>query len=118
VSVALLWRRSSYLLSTLFSFGLLAAGLSVAPAAQPGGAPAEPTPDTGSVVRLSLNDALALFLKQNLSVLITKYGIDFSKGQQITAALFPNPVGSIGTLSSYTQGHTLSTGGQLFFQVQ
>ncbi|HJT20363.1 MAG TPA: TolC family protein [Nitrospira sp.] len=118
MSVALLWRRASYIGSILLSFSLLTAGLSVASAAQQAGASAEPVPDTGSVVRLSLNDALALFLKQNLSVLITKYGIDYSKGQQITAALFPNPVGSIGTLSSYTQGRTLSTGGQLFFQVQ
>lgn len=68
--------------------------------------------------RLSLNDALALFLQQNLDVLIAKYGIEYSKGQQITARLFPNPVMSIGTLSSYTQGRTLSTGGQLFFQAQ
>ena len=69
-------------------------------------------------IRLSLTDALALFLQQNLDVLIAKYGIEYSKGQQITAKLFPNPVASIGTLSSYTQGRTLSTGGQLFFQAQ
>ena len=76
----------------------------------------EPRPPTST--RLSLNDALALFLQQNLDVLIAKYGIEYSKGQQITARLFPNPVMSIGTLSSYTQGRTLSTGGQLFFQAQ
>jgi cobalt-zinc-cadmium efflux system outer membrane protein len=69
-------------------------------------------------IKLSLNDALALFLQQNLDVLIAKYGIEYSKGQEITAKLFPNPVLSIGTLSSYTQGRTLSTGGQLFFQAQ
>ena len=77
---------------------------------------AEPRATTSA--RLSLNDALALFLQQNLDVLIAKYGIEYSKGQQITARLFPNPVMSIGTLSSYTQGRTLSTGGQLFFQAQ
>ena len=77
-------------------------------------AESRPTPSA----RLSLNDALALFLQQNLDVLIAKYGIEYSKGQQITARLFPNPVMSIGTLSSYTQGRTLSTGGQLFFQAQ
>lgn len=76
----------------------------------------EPRPTPSA--RLSLNDALALFLQQNLDVLIAKYGIEYSKGQQITARLFPNPVMSIGTLSSYTQGRTLSTGGQLFFQAQ
>jgi outer membrane protein, heavy metal efflux system len=73
---------------------------------------------TPTSIRLSLNDALALFLQQNLDVLIAKYGIEYNKGQQITARLFPNPVASIGTLSSYTQGRTLSTGGQLFFQAQ
>jgi len=76
----------------------------------------EPRPTPSA--RLSLNDALALFLQQNLDVLIAKYGIEYSKGQQITARLFPNPVMSIGTLSSYTQGRTLSTGGQLYFQAQ
>ena len=68
-------------------------------------------------LRLSVNDALSLFVNQNLDVLIAKYGIEYSKGQQITAALFPNPVASIGTLSSYTQGRTLSNSGQLFSQV-
>ncbi len=71
-----------------------------------------------AAVRLSLNEALALFLKQNLDVLIAKYGIDYSKGQQITAALFPNPVASIGTLSSFTQGRTLNNSGYIMTQVQ
>jgi cobalt-zinc-cadmium efflux system outer membrane protein len=74
--------------------------------------------DHTAVIRLSLNDALALFLKQNLDVIIAKYGIEYSKGQQITAGLFPNPVASIGTLSSYTQGRTLSNSGQIFTQIQ
>lgn len=69
-------------------------------------------------IRLSLNEALAVFLQQNLDVLIAKYGIEYSKGQEITAKLFPNPVMSIGTLSSYTQGRTLATSGQLFIQAQ
>ncbi len=69
-------------------------------------------------LRLSANDALALFINQNLDVLIAKYGIEYSKGQEVTARLFPNPVVSVGTLSSYTQGHTLSNSGQLFFQAQ
>ena len=59
-------------------------------------------------LRLSLNDALGLFISQSLDVLIAKYGIEYSKGQQITAALFPNPVASIGAVSSFTQGRTLS----------
>ena len=69
-------------------------------------------------LRLSVNDALALFISQNLDVLIAKYGIEFSKGQQITAALFPNPVASIGTLSSFTQGRTSSNSGAVISQVQ
>ena len=80
-------------------------------------AAAKPAPAVPAF-RLSLDDAIAVFLRQNLDLLITKYGIEYAKGQQITARLFPNPVASIGTLSSYTQGHTLSNSGQLFTQVQ
>ena len=69
-------------------------------------------------LRLSLNDALGLFVSQNLDVLIAKYGIEYSKGQQITAALFPNPVASIGTVSSFTQGRTLSNSASLSGQIQ
>lgn len=70
------------------------------------------------VVRLTLNEALALFLRQNLDLLIAKYGIDYAMGQQITARLFPNPVLSVGTLSAYTQGQTAAKSGQVFTQVQ
>lgn len=69
-------------------------------------------------LRLSLTEALGLFLSQNLDVLVAKYGIEYAKGQQITARLFPNPVMSIGTLSAYTQGHTANNSGQLFMQAQ
>ncbi|TKB33829.1 MAG: TolC family protein [Nitrospira sp.] len=69
-------------------------------------------------LRLSVNDALALFINQNLDVLIAKYGIEYSKGQQITAGLFPNPVATIGTLSSFTQGRTSSSSGALSGQIQ
>lgn len=79
---------------------------------------AEERPSTSNAVRLSLNDALALFIKQNLDVLIAKYGIQYSKGQELTAALFPNPVATIGTVSSFTQGRTLSNSAGLFGQVQ
>ena len=68
-------------------------------------------------LRLSINDALALFIRQNLDVLIAKYGIEYTKGQEVTARLFPNPLLSVGTLSSYTQGRTLFNSGQLFTQV-
>jgi cobalt-zinc-cadmium efflux system outer membrane protein len=60
------------------------------------------------VLRLSLDDALALFLQQNLNLLKAKYGIDTAKAQEITAGLFPNPELSVSTLSAYTQGCTLS----------
>ena len=43
------------------------------------------------VMRLSLNDALALFLRQNLDVILAGFGIENVRGQQITARLFPNP---------------------------
>jgi cobalt-zinc-cadmium efflux system outer membrane protein len=68
-------------------------------------------------LRLSVTDALGLFVSQNLDVLIAKYGIEYTKGQEVTARLFPNPLLSVGTLSSYTQGRTLSNSGQLFTQV-
>ncbi|HWC50615.1 MAG TPA: hypothetical protein VG453_02965, partial [Nitrospira sp.] len=68
--------------------------------------------------RLSLTEALALFLQQNLDILIAKYGIEHSRGQQITARLFPNPVMSVGTLSSFTQGLTAKNSGQVFVQAQ
>jgi cobalt-zinc-cadmium efflux system outer membrane protein len=61
-----------------------------------------------TVLRLSLDDALALFLQQNLNLLKAKYGIDTAKAQKITAGLFPNPELSVNTLSAYTQGCTLS----------
>jgi outer membrane protein, heavy metal efflux system len=80
-----------------------------------------PPPEQDTVaskaLRLSVNDALGLFVRQNLDVLIAKYGIEYTKGQEVTARLFPNPLLSVGTLSSYTQGRTLSNSGQLFTQV-
>ena len=80
-----------------------------------------PAPEQDNVaskaLRLSVNDALGLFVSQNLDVLIAKYGIEYTKGQEVTARLFPNPLLSVGTLSSYTQGRTLSNSGQLFTQV-
>lgn len=71
-----------------------------------------------STLRLSLEETIALFLRQNLDLLIAKYGIEFSKGQQITARLFPNPVGSMGLVSSPVQGRTLWNSGQISPQIQ
>ena len=84
------------------------------PAAQAG----EENGSAAKALRLSLNEALGLFIKQNLDVLIAKFGIEHNKGQEITAALFPNPVATIGTLSSFTQGRTASNSASLFGQVQ
>jgi len=79
--------------------------------------PPEQTTVASKTLRLSLNEALGLFVSQNLDVLIAKYGIEYTKGQEVTARLFPNPLLSVGTISSYTQGRTLSNSGQLFTQV-
>ncbi len=84
-------------------------------AASPSPAPEQATV-ASKALRLSVNDALGLFVSQNLDVLIAKYGIEYRKGQEVTARLFPNPLLSVGTLSSYTQGRTLSNSYQLFTQ--
>lgn len=116
MSVAPLRRR--FLSWILLGFSLLIISQSGAGAQQPSlSGPPRPF-EPPAVIRLSLDEALALFIKQNLSVLITKYGIDYNKGQEITAALFPNPVAFIGTLSSYTQGFNLNNSGQLAMIVQ
>ena len=71
-----------------------------------------------STVRLSLEEAITLFLQQNLDLLIAKYGIESSKGEQLTARLFPNPIASLGVVSSPVQGRTLGNSGQISPQVQ
>lgn len=71
-----------------------------------------------SAMRLSQDEAVALFLRQNFDLLITKFGIDYAKGQQITARLFPNPVLSVGTLGAFSQGQTLARSGQVYPQIQ
>lgn len=59
---------------------------------------------TPQTMRLSLDDAIALFLKQNYRLLVEKYGIESAKAREITAGLFPNPELSVGLFSSVTQG--------------
>ena len=77
------------------------------------GQPPEPTakpaslPSSPEVLRLTLDEALALFLKQNLELIIANSGVEAAKGRQITAQLFPNPTLSINTFSAYTQGCNL-----------
>jgi cobalt-zinc-cadmium efflux system outer membrane protein len=78
----------------------------------------EPEYATPQALRLTLNDAQALFLKQNLDLLITQYGITTAKGQEITAQLFPNPVLNVGTMSSMTNGNTLAKSSEVWANVQ
>jgi cobalt-zinc-cadmium efflux system outer membrane protein len=72
----------------------------------------------GAVVRVSQVEAVSLFLKQNLDLLIAKYGIEANKGQQITSRLLPNPVLQLGNVSSFTQGLNPSNAGAMTTQVQ
>ncbi len=73
---------------------------------------------SAQTLRMSLEEAIGLFLRQNLDLLIVKYGIEFSKGQQITARLFPNPVASMGLQSSPVQGRTLRNSGEIAPMIQ
>jgi outer membrane protein, heavy metal efflux system len=106
------------LCSICFIIVLSVLSASAYPSSAASPAPAsEQTTVATKALRLSVNEALGLFVNQNLDVLIAKYGIEYTKGQEVTARLFPNPLVSVGTLSSYTQGRTLSNSGQLFTQV-
>ncbi len=67
---------------------------------------AQPAVDPSQVLRLSLTDAIGLFLKQNFDLLIARYGIDTSKGAEVTARLFPNPLFSLIGTAAFTQGQT------------
>lgn len=109
--------RRFTLMCFLSMIGVLGISGSLAGAASPSSM-SEQSTVASKALRLSVNDALALFINQNLDVLIAKYGIEYSKGQQITAGLFPNPVATIGTLSSFTQGRTSSSSGALSGQIQ
>src|SRR5205814_3691832 len=65
------------------------------------GAPIEPT--GAEVLSLTVDDALALFLKRNLDLLMAQYGIESAKGLEVTARLFPNPVLSLDGTGSTTK---------------
>ena len=79
---------------------------------------ASPSPDpeqaivASKALRLSVNDALGLFISQNLDVLIAKYGIEYSKGQQITAAALSQSRGydRIGRLVLHKAVHSRTAG--------
>lgn len=109
------------LLCLLILCGLdLNSGLVVAD--QPAGAEFSTTAKAVSAsmpsMRLSLDETINLFLRQNFDLLMSKYGIEFSRGQQVTARLFPNPVASMGLVSSPVQGRTLGNSGQISSQIQ
>ena len=101
-----------------FIAGLLTFSPSQVLSATPLAPAVEQQTSSSQTIRLSLNEALAVFLQQNLDLLIAKYGIDHSKGQEITAKLFPNPTMSVGTLASFTSGLTPAKSGQVFIQAQ
>jgi cobalt-zinc-cadmium efflux system outer membrane protein len=78
---------------------------------------------SSSILNLSLDQAIALFLRQNLDLLIQQYGIDTAKGQQITASLLPNPylyMGHAGSFQKDQAGRSsnLVRSGQITTQVQ
>jgi len=67
---------------------------------------AEPAPQplaSGGTISLTVDEAMGLFLKQNLDLLIAQYGIDSAKGLEVTARLFPNPNLSMDVTGSMTQ---------------
>ena len=97
--------------------GTLILPRSAALEAAEGPAPAIPVTPAG-VIRISQVEAIGLFLKQNLDLLIAKYGIEANRGQQITARLLPNPVLQVGNVASFTQGNTLASTGGITSQVQ
>ena len=80
--------------------------------------PAKTAATPPPVLRLSLNEAIALFLRQNFDIIVANFGIDTAKGQQITAKLFPNPTFLFYSQASFTQGFTASNSGQVITQIQ
>jgi cobalt-zinc-cadmium efflux system outer membrane protein len=75
--------------------GLCGAAFGVEPHTRP--------PAGAGTLRLTVDEATALFLKQNLDLLIAQYGIDAARGLEVTARLFPNPVLSLDATTSTTR---------------
>jgi cobalt-zinc-cadmium efflux system outer membrane protein len=105
------WKQAMLVLALIL-------GQSPAAGAAPEAPAAVPRKGVPPVLRLTLDEAQALFLKQNLDLLMARFGIDSAKGQQITARLFPNPVFITGILTSATSGQTVTRSGELAAQVQ
>ena len=55
-----------------------------------------------------IDEALAIFLRQNQDLLIARYGIETAKAEKITAGLFPNTELSVTGFSAFTQKCTFS----------
>ena len=68
-----------------------------------GAEPAPQPPANGGSVSLTVDEATALFLKQNLDLLMVQYGIESAKGLEVTARLFPNPILSVDATTSTTR---------------
>ena len=67
------------------------------------GEPPQPLTSNKEVLALTVDEAMALFLSQNLDLLITQYGIESAKGLEVTSKLFPNPNLSADTTGSTTK---------------
>lgn len=79
--------------------------------------PSDHHPGAASPKSLSLEEARALFLKNNFDILAAKYGVETARAQQITAGLLPNPALSVGLFSSFTQGCNAGRCGGIMPQV-
>jgi cobalt-zinc-cadmium efflux system outer membrane protein len=55
-----------------------------------------PTPVTGTVLAITLDDAEKAFLENNLDLLAGKYGIEVAEARKLQAELWPNPNFQIG----------------------
>jgi len=68
-----------------------------------GAEPAPQPPAGAGTFSLTVDEAMGLFLKQNLDLLIAQYGIDSAKGLEVTTRLFPNPTLSADVTGSMTE---------------
>ncbi len=68
-----------------------------------GAEPAPQLPPVAATLSLTVDEAMALFLKQNLDLLLAQYGIDSAKGLEVTTKLFPNPNLSVDVTGSMTE---------------
>jgi cobalt-zinc-cadmium efflux system outer membrane protein len=73
--------------------------------------PLPPETPQSEVLTLTVDEAMALFLRQNLDLLMAQYGIDSAKGLEVTSKLFPNPTLSADMTGSTTKSfHDVGSG--------